>query len=132
MALLSTDPVAIRLTADDDIDLTNGLVLTSGLEAVAIGIRVRLLMFRGEWFLNLRTGVPWLVNATVPAGEALLGQRFNEARARAAVSEAILRTPGVKAITTLRVTYANSTRLMSITWAVSTVFGDTDADTLEL
>jgi hypothetical protein len=114
MALLSTDPVAIRLTADDDIDLTNGLVLTSGLEAVAIGIRVRLLMFRGEWFLNLRTGVPWLVNATVPAGEALL------------------RTPGVKAITTLRVTYANSTRLMSITWAVSTVFGDTDADTLEL
>lgn len=38
----------------------NNLVIVTGVDEVAQAIRCRLRMFRGEWFLDLREGVPYI------------------------------------------------------------------------
>ena len=53
---------AILLTKDGDFDLTaRGLQITSDVQTLAIqDIRGRLLLWLGEWFLDVRQGFPWL------------------------------------------------------------------------
>ena len=130
MALLVTEPVSLLLDVDGDLDMTNGLRFATGLTAVMQGVRTRLGMFRGEWFLDLDLGVPYLERDGVTAAQALLGQKFNEPKARAAFRTPILATPGVLSILSVVVTFDGSTREMRVTWKANTVFGDTPADTL--
>lgn len=52
--------VSWRLTADDDLDLTNGrLTLVDGADATVQSLRGSYQLWQGEWFLNLRRGVPY-------------------------------------------------------------------------
>jgi hypothetical protein len=126
VALLLDDPVDVLLDADGDIDFSRGgMSLSTGLTAVVQGIGINLAMMRGEWFLDLDAGVPWLANDVVPEAEAILGARPNEARMRFEVRDAILRTPGVLAVTALLVDFDGDTRAMTVDWRASTVFGDT-------
>ncbi len=47
-------------TVGGDIALTNGkLKLVDGVTEKGQKIRNRFALFRGEWFLDIRTGVPW-------------------------------------------------------------------------
>lgn len=124
-ALLETDPIDILLDEDGDLVLDgDGLHFVSGLAAVVQGIRFRLGLFRGEWFLNLDVGVPWY--------DEVLGEHFDEAHVRQLVADAINDTPGVKEITELTVKFDNKTRLITVTWAATTLFGDTPSDTLKV
>lgn len=121
---LKSDPIDLTLT-DGDIDLTGGrLSFTSGIGAVAQGIRIRLQAFRGEWFRNLDSGVPYW--------QELLGQKFDEAKARRIFREAIRAAPGVGEILKLAVTFDAKTRTLSVTWQVRTEFGDSDTETTEV
>lgn len=132
MALLITDPIDILLDSTGDIDLTAGdLQFSRGLPGVAQGCRIAVQLFRGEWFVDLDAGVPWMPNDTVSTEQAILGQRFNETKARVAIRDALLAVPGVLGLAQLLIAFDTSTRAMSVTWRARTVFGDTEPDTLE-
>ena len=131
MPLLINDPVDLLLDADNDIVVTDDLQFSRGLTAVAQGIRVRMQLFKGEWFLNLDAGIPYLERPGVTSDEAIIGGKFNELRARAVFRKAILSTPGVLGIEKLDIKFTTSTRKLSVTCIARTVFGDTDPDTLD-
>lgn len=130
--MLSTDPIDLLLDANGDIVIGSDLSWAKGVPAVAQGIRIALQLFRGEWFLDLDEGVPYLERDGVTADEALLGQKFDEQRALTAFREAILRAPGVNSITALAIQFDHATRKMTATWSVRTEFGDTPPDSLVL
>lgn len=132
MATLITDPIDLLLGSDGDLDVGTDLTFSSGLAAVAQGITIRLAKQRGEWFANRDEGVPWLPNDVVAESAAILGQKFNEAKVRAAVRDAILAAPGVLGIASLVVSFDRATRTVAVTWSARTIFGDTDPDTLEI
>jgi len=127
---LETDPIDLLLTSSGDLDTSAGLRFSAGRDAVAQGLRLRVLKFRGEWFLNRDEGVPYLANDVVDETESILGQKFNDARARAAFRDVILAAPGVESLLSLTVTFDRSTRILGVSWKVRTVFGDTIEDTL--
>lgn len=130
--MLEGDSIDMLLTAAGDIDLSQGLRFSSGLSGVTQAIKVRLALFRGEWFMNLDAGVPYLEREGVPASDAIIGQKFSEARARTAIRDAILATPGVSAVPSVSVAFNGTTRTATITWKATTVFGDTPASALDL
>lgn len=131
MALLITDPVCFARSPETN-DLAFPFRLVSGLEAVAIGIRTRILLCRGEWFLDLDLGVPYLPDGTsVPARDAILGQRFDPIKTRAAFLRAILATPSVLDVPTLTLAFDGPSRNLKVTWVARTAFGDTDPDSLD-
>ena len=115
MALLATDPIDLLLDSDGDMVVDSDLHFSTGAEAVAQGIRIRLQMFKGEWFLDLDTGVPYW--------DDLLGAKYNEVRARAAFRDAIVSAPGVDELITLKVTFDGATRTLAVSWEVRCAFG---------
>lgn len=127
-ALLSTDVVVFA--RDVSGQLLFPLRGVSGLDAAVIGVRTRLLLFQGEWFLNLSAGVPWLPTAdgAVPESAAILGQAFDEIKVRAAILAEILTCPGVIDVPVLRVAYDGPTRALTIAWQARCAFGDTPVD----
>lgn len=130
MALLIGDPVVFK--RDTDNRLIFPLSFATGLEAVQIGIRTRLLMCRGEWFLDLFKGVPYLPtdDGTVSETDAILGQPFDPVKVRAAMLDLILEVPGVLDVPVFRVSFDAAERVLAITWVARTRFGDTPLDTL--
>jgi hypothetical protein len=126
---LETDPQDVALDTDGDILLdAEGLHFVSGMAAIIQAVRIRLLMFRGEWFLNQDIGVPYF--------EELIGDASKrpgvEERARAAFGAAILDTPGVVTVLKLDVAINPSTRKMTVTWQARTAFGDSPVVKLEV
>ncbi len=131
MALLVTDPIDWELdTTTHDLVITTDLAWTSGIPAVAQGCKVVLGMIEGEWFADLDEGVPYLERDGVPASRALLGQKFNPEKARAAMRPELLAVPGVTAINYLNPAFDRSTRAMRVDFEVDTDFDDTVADSL--
>jgi hypothetical protein len=132
MALLETDPIDWEL--DENNDLIIPLRYTSGIEAVAQGIRIRLQLWRGEWFLDLDAGIPYLPteDGAVTEQAAILGQRFDSVKARTAFRREILSTPGVVDIPELRITFDGPTRTLAIEFRAKTAFGDTDLEVITL
>ncbi len=129
MALLITDPVCFRRDADGRLKFP--LELARGLEGAGIGIRARLGLFAGEFFADLDAGVPYAENATVSEREAILGQAFEPAKARAAFRREILTTPGVVEVTALELAFDAAERRLSVTYVARTAWGDTVRDTFE-
>lgn len=128
---LSTDPVCFARLPSGDLEIPMRLV--SGLEAVRIGVRERLLTFAGEWFLDLDHGVPYLPteDGRITERDAILGQHFDDLKIRAALRRAILSTPNVSAIVELRVSFDGAARAVSAQWRARTSFGDLD-DTMQV
>lgn len=130
--MLETDRLDLLL--DDDGDLALGvdfdLQFSTGLAAVAQACRIALLLVRGEWFADLGLGVPYFEREGVTAAEALMGQKFNKAKATSAFREALEGVDGVVSVVSIAVTFNSVTREMTVTWVVRTEFGDTPADSL--
>jgi hypothetical protein len=123
MALV-TDPIDLLLDGDGDIVVGPDLVFSKGIEAVAQSARIRLLSFKGEWFADLEDGVPYYQN--------ILGQKFNQTHVRDAFRDALLGTADVAEIVSLVTEFNRGTRLLSVSWELLTVFGDTVSDALDL
>lgn len=130
--MLETDQIGFLLDDDGDIDLSNGLVFATGLQAVAQGIRSRIQMVKGEWFLDLNLGVPWYEGNGVSSTEAILGGKFDATRARQIFSSAITSAPGVTSLISLQINFNGSTRTMTVDWKVQTVFDEVVADVTEI
>ena len=114
----------VDLLLDDQGDLvvTGDLEFSTGLDAVAQGIRLRILTFQEEWFLDLDHGVPYYRD--------LLGQKFNVTKARDAFRKAIMASPGVTDLIKLNVEFDRATRYLTVDWEVRTTYGVT-SDTLD-
>lgn len=132
--LLSTDPVTLKRDANGNLDVlamaSRGGAFDSDLTAVVTGVRTRILLIAGEWFLNLDAGVPWYARDGVDPSTVILGSKYDEARIRPSILRAILGTPGVLEVTQLRIVFEPALRNVVITWQARTRFGDTEPDTL--
>jgi hypothetical protein len=127
--VLETDPQDIALADDGDILIDEeGLHFIAGIPAVVQAVRFRLQLFRGEWFMNMDIGVPYLTEILGDASK----QPGLIARATAAFAAAILDTPSVISILQLNVSVDPNTRAMTVTWQAQCQFGNTPVDLLEV
>lgn len=130
MPLLETDPIDLEL--DENNDVLIPMRHTSGLKGVAQGIKIRLLMVRGEWFLNLDVGMPYFEGDGIDPNIVILGNRFNRDLTTALVRQTILRAPGVKAVEFISVEFEGETRALTIKYRVRVDWDDTLEDSLEV
>lgn len=124
---LITDPIDLLIGADNDLVLEDGdLQFSKGVDAVVQQCRVALQMFQGEWFLNLDIGIPYW--------QSILGEKPKVAieAARIFMRRELELVDGVDEVLKLDVTYISASRSLSVTWQVSTIFGDTPEDEIEL
>lgn len=133
MALLETDPYDLALGEDGDLAIgeDGGPYFTRGLPAIKQACYIAVSMIRGEWFLDLDAGVPWLERDGVDAATAILGQRFDEGKVRREVRAALFSVPEVVDVPVLTATFNASTRKISVSWEATTAFGETIEDSLE-
>jgi hypothetical protein len=94
-------------------------------DVVGQAIKTRLLLFRGEWFLDITEGMPWggfPINDDVVAQGQVLGRSSAPAR-DTAIKIRILETSGVLGISDYSSTLDSSTRGFSVSMKVSTIYG---------
>jgi hypothetical protein len=123
---LATEPRDWQLDEDNDLVIDTDLHFTTGVDAVVQAARIALQMFRGEWFLDLDAGIPYW--------DSILGNRRDIAIAiaRDEFRSALKELDDVLEVIRLDVEFDGATRIMSITWQVSTSFGETPVDVLDL
>lgn len=85
-------------------------------EAVAQAVQTRLMLWKGEWYLNLDEGTPWQ--------GGVLG-RGTDLTADTVIRDRILRTQGVAGIVedTYSSTLNRDTREFSVSCTIETVYG---------
>jgi hypothetical protein len=133
MALLATDPVTLKMGADGKLDvlaMASSAPFDRGLTAVVTGVRTRLRLIAGEWFLNLDKGMPWYERDGIDSQTVILGSKYDETTIRVPMLRAILDTPGVVEVTQLVIQFDPVNRSVSITWSARCEFGETEPDTL--
>lgn len=106
----------LKLDNNGDLDLTNGeMSLVTDGERMAQQIRIRLRMFKGEWMLDQRQGMPYL--------QELFRRPYVEALALARFRTAIQGVPGVQHVENLQLELS-ATRQLSVSFEA---VGDTEA-----
>jgi hypothetical protein len=100
-------------------------VFVTGGDAVAQEVRVRLAWWRGEWFLDLRQGIPYV--------EQLLGHGVSEATIRAVLRAEIEAVPGVSRVTAFDIESNRATRHTTVDVEILTTEGEAlDLDSVAL
>lgn len=102
-------------TAGHDLALVDGnLVLCTDVRAIASHVESRLRFFLGEWFLDLREGMPYFQEVLVKNPDISV--------VRSLLSRVILETPGVTTLDTADFTYdpAERTLFYSIRFGTNT------------
>lgn len=109
--------VDISLHANDhDILIKDGdFLLIDNAERVAQQIKVKLLTFLGEWFLDNTWGVPYL--------EYILVKQPNQDLIKQILSEQISSVDDVKSLNALELDYQVKVRTLIINYEVSTEYG---------
>lgn len=88
-------------------------------EAPGQAVKTRLLLWRGEWFLNIDEGTPYM--------EGILGKKAKET-ADITIQNRALGTEGVTTIENYESEIDPDTRRLSATFAVNTIYGPTRVD----
>lgn len=97
----------------------------NAVEGVGQAIKTRLMLFRGEWFLDITEGMPWggfPLNDQVVAQGQVLGSHTRETR-DFAIKDTVLGTPGVLNIIDYSSTVDPNIRKFSVVMTVSTLYG---------
>ncbi len=132
--MLETDPIDLLLDDDThDLVIRDGdFVFSSGLQGIAQAVKIAVMMIRGEWFYDLDEGVRYYerLDGSIPAREAILGQKFDELKAIADIRDAILSIPYEIKIVSIAATFDPDTRVLTMSWELQPTFGGTIADTL--
>lgn len=124
--MLRTDFRDLALDANDSLIVTTDLQFTTGIEGVMQECKIKLLMFKGEWFLDRTKGISWW-------GE-ILGQKPDRAIS-AMTSEfftTLMSVEDVIAVSKLDISYDGKTRAITCKWAVQCRFGETPVSTLKM
>ena len=101
---------------DHDILIKDGdFLLIDNAERVAQQIKVKLLTFLGEWFLDNTWGVPYL--------EYILVKQPNQDLIKQILSEQISSVDDVKSLNALELDYQVKVRTLIINYEVSTEYG---------
>lgn len=87
------------------LDETGTIPLVDGPEAIVQHVIIRLKRIKGEWFLNLKSGVPW---------DELLGKGADVGRTKRVVSKVITSTPGIATLDRIEVELDAETRVLHI------------------
>lgn len=106
----------LALTTSHDLDTSSlDLQLVGGAEQVRQQLLIKLKLWKGEWFLDTEFGTPYL--------QEILGKQLTLSGALAAVRASILEVEGVRQILLFDYSFSNSTRRLSIDFAVETPYG---------
>lgn len=108
-------PLALDASHDLYQGARSGIAIAADADAVVQGIRTRLLLFRGEWFLDVNAGTPWF--------EEVLTDGQDIRRIESALKTQILATPGVESILSFDLNFDRATRDLSVTFEVDTIYG---------
>jgi hypothetical protein len=105
-----------KLDANGDYVIGSGSdFLVNSPEAVAQAILTRLKLWRGEWYVDLKDGTPWM--------QEILGKRQRGKSPDGAIKRRILGTEGVKEITKYSSDFDGNTRQLKIDATVNTIYG---------
>ena len=103
--------------ANRDLLVVGGdLALNDGVDAIAQALRIRLLTFKGEWFLDRRIGVPYR--------EQIFSNRLKRTLVDTIWREAILASPGISSIQNFVSDFNPRTRVYSLVFSAITVKGE--------
>ena len=111
------------------LDSTTGDIVTSGTqflteqEEIAQTIRTRLRLFTGEYFRDITDGTPWY--------DTILDKNSTQTARDAAIKRRILQTDGVSSISEFESDYDISTRSLTITATVITIYGIVELEEYE-
>lgn len=105
---------------DDDGDYTFGqgddTFLVNSPECVAQAVKTRFMLWRGQWFLDLTTGTPYV--------QSVLGKQRAEVYSLA-IRDRISSTPGVLSIISFDTMNNGNTRRVTFTATINTIYGQT-------
>ena len=116
LALVRETDAQNPVAGDLELDGTD-VLLVEGTEALEQEIRVRLLWWRAEWFLDLRQGVPYL--------EQLLGKGVSAATIRSVLRAEIEAVPGVVSVPAIEIDLDGMTRFATVSIEVLAENGET-------
>ncbi len=85
-------------------------------EAVGQAVQTRILLWLGEWFLNIDEGTPFML--------AILGKHSKE-EANVAIQDRVLNTQGMVDIQNFESDIDPDTRLMTMSMDIDTIYGPT-------
>ena len=103
---------------DDNHDMTFGRGIADMArddEATAQAVKTRLLLLKGEWFLDIEAGVPYL--------QQIMVRPSNLPLAEAIIKRTILDTEGVAELQSFAMTYDRETRRLTIQATVANSYG---------
>ena len=107
-----------------DLELVGGaLALVINDDLIAQRIKQRLWFFRGEWYLAVRSGVPYF--------QEVLVKGTAQSRVESILKAAIVGTEGVTELTAFDLSYDATNRVLTLAFSVRTDVGEITTD-LEL
>ncbi len=113
-------------TLEHDLSVSGfDLQLVAGIDRVAQQIKIRLMFFLGEWFLNTQLGVPYYRD--------ILVKNPDRAIVEGLLRDQIITTPNVQSCEAFNLSYDSLARALTVRFRAITEFGPLDfSDTLEL
>ena len=109
----------IKLDSDGDIAIESGeMVFITSREEIAQFISQKIKTFFGEWFLDVRLGIPYF--------SSILIKRVQPAVIESIFINEILATPGVVKITEFDINLDKLTRRMTLDFTAETINGKID------
>lgn len=91
------------------------LQLVSGMDQISQSLRIRMMLFRGEWFLDVGEGVPFFSDIFV--------KNPNMGVVEAALKARIKGTPGVTELISFSVDFDKGNRSLVVSFEANTAFG---------
>lgn len=104
----------LKLDENHDIIVTRSVERTDGVDYVIQLVKCRLLTFLNEWKLDPNIGIPWT---------GVLDRSYDIAATKFAVQRTIETTAGVKTLDSLSLRADNNTRLLTIEFTASSIYG---------
>lgn len=110
-----------KLTADDDYSFGNSQLdfYRDVPEAVAQSVKTRLLLWLGEWFLDVDEGTPYL--------QGILG-KYSQQVADTTIQDRVLNTTGVVNIQNYESIKDADNRSLSVEFDLDTIYGPTQVE----